>query len=84
MKIDKTTYKDRKERQIGRTAYHTNQPGKVLFFANPLFLFLKSRHTFGTMPFARHTDQRLAKVKEPKFTHYNSLYLNIKKESKYL
>ncbi len=39
MKIDKTTYKDRKERQIGMTADHTSQPDKVLFFVEQLFLF---------------------------------------------
>jgi len=42
MKIDKTTYKDRKERQIGLTADHTSRPDKVLFFADTHFLFLKS------------------------------------------
>jgi hypothetical protein len=25
----------------------------------------ESRHTFGTLPFARHTSQRFAKIKEP-------------------
>ena len=39
MKIDKTTYKDRKETQIGMTADLTSQPDKVLFFADPHFLF---------------------------------------------
>ncbi|OFY18941.1 MAG: hypothetical protein A2W98_01895 [Bacteroidetes bacterium GWF2_33_38] len=39
MKIDKTTYKDRKERLIGMTADHTSRPDKVLFFADPHFLF---------------------------------------------
>jgi hypothetical protein len=42
MKTDKTTYKDKEENQIGLTAYHTSQPDKVLFFAYPHFLFLKS------------------------------------------
>jgi hypothetical protein len=69
MKIDKTTYKDKKERQFGMTADHTSQPDKVLFFAVPHFLFFKSRHTNGTLPFARHTSQRFAKVKEPFFAH---------------
>ncbi|HPS72092.1 MAG TPA: hypothetical protein PLM70_07550 [Bacteroidales bacterium] len=27
----------------------------------------ESRPTFGTLPFARHTSQRFAKVKEPNF-----------------
>lgn len=39
MKIDETTYKDRNERLIGMTANHTSQPDKVLFFADPHFLF---------------------------------------------
>lgn len=39
MQIDKTTYNDRKERQIGMTADHTSRPVKVLFFADPHFLF---------------------------------------------
>jgi hypothetical protein len=39
MKIDKTTYKDKKEIQIGMTANHTSRPDKVLFFADPHFLF---------------------------------------------
>jgi hypothetical protein len=68
MKIDKTTYKDRKERPIEMTADHTCRPDKVLFFADTHFLF-KSRHTNGTLPFARHTSQRFAKVKEPFLAH---------------
>ena len=39
MKIDKTTYKDKGEIQIGLTADHTSRPDKVLFFADPHFLF---------------------------------------------
>ena len=34
MKIDKTTYKDRKETQIGMIADHASRPDKVLFFAD--------------------------------------------------
>ena len=62
MKIDKTTYKDRKERQIGMTADHTSQPDKVLFFADPHFLF-KSQPTLHTLASRtnRHTDQNLPK-----------------------
>ena len=69
MKIDKRTYKDRKERQIGMTADHTSRPDKVLFFADTHFLFFKSQHTNGTLPFARHTSQCFAKVKEPFLAH---------------
>ena len=42
MKIDKTTYKDKEEIQIGMTADHTSRPDKVLFFADLHFLFLES------------------------------------------
>ena len=42
MKIDKTTYKDKEENQIGMTAYYTSRPDKVLFFTDPLFLFLET------------------------------------------
>jgi len=42
MKIDKTTYKDKEENQIGMTADHTSRPDKVLFFAEPHFLFLRA------------------------------------------
>jgi len=63
MKIDKTTYKDRKERLIGMIADHTSRPDKVLFFADPHFLFFKSRpilHTLASRT-SLHTDQNLPK-----------------------
>ncbi|MEI6697252.1 MAG: hypothetical protein WCO13_14455 [Bacteroidota bacterium] len=68
MKHDSKTHIDGQERLIGMTADHTSRPDKVLFFADPHFLF-KSRHTNGTLPFARHTSQRFAKVKEPFLAH---------------
>ena len=63
MKIDKTTYKDKEENQIGMTADHTSRPDKVLFFADPHFLFFKSRPTLHTLASrtSRHTDQNLPK-----------------------
>jgi len=63
MKIDKTTYKDREKRQIGMTADHTSRPDKVLFFADPHFLFFKSRPTLHTLASrtSRHTDPNLPK-----------------------
>lgn len=64
-----TIYIDREMRQIGMTADHTSQPDKVLFFTDTHFLFFKSHHTNGTLPFARHTSQRFAKVKEPFLAH---------------
>ena len=35
------------------------------FFADPQERKSERRPTFGTLPFARHTSQRFAKVKEP-------------------
>jgi hypothetical protein len=35
------------------------------FFADPQERKAESQPTFGTLPFARHTSQSLAKVKEP-------------------
>ena len=63
MKIDKTTYKDKEENQNGMTAYHTSRPDKVLFFADPHFLFFKSRPTLHTLAShtSRHADQNLPK-----------------------
>lgn len=63
MKIDNTTYKDKKEIQIRMTANHTSRPDKVLFFADPHFLFFKRRptlHTFASRT-SRPSDQNLPK-----------------------
>jgi hypothetical protein len=65
MKIDKTTYKDKEEKRIRLTIDHNSLPDKVLFFSDSRFLFFKSQHTNGTLPFARPTSQSYAKVKEP-------------------
>jgi len=61
MKKDKTTYKDRKVRLNGLTADHTSRLDKVLFFADPHFLFFKSRPTLHTLASrtCRPTDQNL-------------------------
>lgn len=63
MKIDKTTYLGRKENQFGMTADHTSRPDEVLFFADPHFLFFKSRPTLHTLAsrISRHTNQNLPK-----------------------
>jgi len=63
MKIDKTTYLDRKENQFGMTADHTSRPYKVLFFADTHFLFFKSRPTLHTLASRtnRHANQNLPK-----------------------
>ena len=63
MKHDISTYRDRENRQIGMTADHTSRPDKVLFFADPHFLFLKSRPTLHTLASrtSRPTNQNLPK-----------------------
>ena len=63
MKIDMTTYKDRKERQIGMTTDRTSRPDKVLFFADPHFLFFNCRHTLHTLssPTSHRSNQSLPK-----------------------
>jgi hypothetical protein len=43
---------------------------RVSFFADPQERKAESRPTFGTLPFARHTCQRFAKVKEPNLQYY--------------
>jgi hypothetical protein len=43
----------------------TMKEKRFSFFADPQQKETESRPTFGTLPFARHTSQRFAKVKEP-------------------
>ena len=64
MNHDRTTYKSRKEREVGMTADHPSRHDKILFFLDSHFMFF-FHHTNGTLPFAQHTSQRFAKVKEP-------------------
>jgi len=45
----------------------TMKEKRFSFFADPQERKAESQHTFGTLPFARHTSQRFAKVKEPNF-----------------
>jgi hypothetical protein len=47
----------------------TDQPTLLyfLFFSTAHFSSIFCRHTFGTFGFARHTNQRFAKPKEPNF-----------------
>jgi hypothetical protein len=78
MKIDKTTYKDRKERLNGMTADHTRRPHKVLFFADPHFLFLSpcTQMAHCLLPDTQ-VSQRFAKVKEPFLpSHEKSKFTN--------
>jgi len=48
------------------------------FFADPQERKAESLPTFGTLPFARHTSQRFAKVKEPNLadTQMNAIKQN--------
>jgi len=75
MKIDKTTYKDRKERQIGLTAGHPSRPDKVLFFADPHFLFFNflaaAQVAHFVLPLTHKPAQRQTK-KSHFFQRYNS------------
>ena len=86
MKIDKTTYKDKEENQIGLAADHTSRPNKGLFLADPHFLFYRSRHTLHTLASrtSRHTDQNLPKsaIQPTHKRNSNYLNLNIKQMSK--
>ena len=59
MKIGLATYKDIKENQIGLTADHTSRHDKVLFFADPHFLF-KSQPTLASRT-SQRTNQNLPK-----------------------
>ena len=56
------------------------------FFADPQERKAESRPTFGTLPFARHTSQRFAKVKEPNISYASRTYIeqNICKFTNYL
>jgi hypothetical protein len=48
------------------------------FFAYPQERKAESRPTFGTLPFARHTSQHFAKVKEPNLAALSKLLVNYK------
>lgn len=45
------------------------------FFADPQERKAESPPTFGTLPFARHTSQRFAKVKEPNLAHTQKTFI---------
>ncbi len=46
------------------------------FFADPQERKVKSRPTIGTLPFAQHTSQHFAKVKEQNLSaHYNDKFV---------
>ena len=74
MKHNRTKYNDRENRQIGMTADHTSLPDKVLFFADPHFLFFNlSRPTLAHFPLPSTTqaDTR-SKSKESIFHRINN------------
>ena len=54
------------------------------FFADSQERIAESRPTFGTLPFARHTSQRYAKVKEPNFAIANNNCNHINNNPLYL
>jgi len=43
----------------------TMKEKRFSFFADPQEIKAVSRHTFGTLPFARSTSRHFAKIKEP-------------------
>ena len=45
------------------------------FFADPQERKAESLPTFGTLPFARHTSQLFAKVKEPNLAHTQKTFI---------
>jgi hypothetical protein len=47
----------------------TMEEKRFSFFADPQERKAESRLTFGTLPFARHTSQRLAKRKSVRYCH---------------
>ena len=55
----------------------TMKEKRFSFFADPQERKEESRHTFGTLPFARHTSQRFAKVKEPNLADTQRISSNI-------
>jgi len=54
----------------------TMKEKRFSFFADPQKRKAESRPTFGTLPFARHTSQRFAKVKEPNLPTHNFLIVS--------
>jgi hypothetical protein len=57
----------------------TMKEKRFSFFADPQEKKAESQPTFGTLPFARHTSQRFAKVKEPNLpTAQIYSYINLK------
>ena len=53
----------------------TMKEKRFSFFADPQERKAESRPTFGTLPFARHTSQRFAKVKEPNLAHTQKTFI---------
>lgn len=51
----------------------TMKDKRFSFFADPQKRNVESLPTFGTLPFARHTNQRFAKVKEPNLPDTQSI-----------
>ena len=65
------------DRQNGLRIKHrmTMIEKRFCFFADPQERKEECQPTFGTLPFARHTSQRFAKVKEPNLPPRN-LFIN--------
>jgi len=48
----------------------TMKEKRFIFYADPHERKAESQPAFGTLPFARHTNQRFSKVKEPNLTQH--------------
>jgi len=75
MKIDKTTYKDKEENQIGLTADHTSRPDKVLFFADPHFLFFNFESALKVAHFVLPLTLK-PKQRQNKKSHFSTYFFN--------
>lgn len=76
MKIDKTTYKDRKKDYLDRLPTTIACPRKFYIF-QPTFFIFRIHSTIGTLPFAQHTSLSFAKAKEPfSHLHEKSKFIN--------
>ena len=72
---DSDTEKDR-ENGLRMNNEMTLKEKRFSFFADPQERKAESRPTFGTLPFARHTSQRFAKVKEPNLADTQLNYID--------
>ena len=73
---DNDTKKD-KENGLRMNNEMTMDEKRFSFFADPQERKAESQPTFGTLPFARPTNPRFAKVKEPNLPNTNNFKQNL-------